>query len=428
MERGVGQHDPQVGVARGDLGSELGAGPAGQEHDGRLRRVQELLGLRVEPAETPRRLQVGDHQGQGLLVTVLPLAQAPDCPGVAGVHQEVEPAQALDRHHLAPVHRGGGLGDGLCAGGEAHATGVPELAGRAAGRAGVGLGMEAAVGGIVVLTAAVGAHGEAGHGGRRPVVGHVEGDGEARAAVGAVGERVAVAAVGRVEDLRPAVGAGGQVRRDRNPPFAGRVAGDDREAAGLLWCDRLAVQLVDDGGRRRRGLQPCLEGFQGGRRPESLDDDAGRVVAHRAGHARLARQAIDPGAEADALDGAADLDPPAGRHHRHRPIAKPAKATSPLRTPPLCRPPGGVPPPGPGRMWRVVRPGRPRPTRHSECEPGSGAGCGRPLESLWRWSRRRTRWPCWREPARRPWTGLRPGGLLPDSTSCRWLSPAWWCW
>ena len=74
-------------------------------------------------------------------------------------------------------------------------------------RAGVGLGVEAAVGRVLVLGAAGGAHGKAGHRGQRPVVGDAAHDREARPAVGAVDERVAVAAVGGVEQLAQAVRA-----------------------------------------------------------------------------------------------------------------------------------------------------------------------------------------------------------------------------
>src|ERR1035437_9041061 len=59
-------------------------------------------------------------------------------------------------------------------------------------RARIRLRMEAAVGGVVVLGAALRAHGEGRHGGVRPVVRDVADDGVPRAAVGAVGEGVPV--------------------------------------------------------------------------------------------------------------------------------------------------------------------------------------------------------------------------------------------
>src|SRR2546430_15638195 len=89
--------------------------------------------------------------------------------------------------------------------------------------------MEAAVARVVILGRAALAHLERCHGGERPVVGDAPHDREARPAVGAVGERVAVAAVGLVPQLRPAGGAGGpgggEPRPALPPPPAGPQPG-----------------------------------------------------------------------------------------------------------------------------------------------------------------------------------------------------------
>src|ERR1019366_9482084 len=76
---------------------------------------------------------------------------------------------------------------------------------RAARRASVRLRVEAPVGGVLILGAALFAHGEARHGGVRPVVRNVADDGLPRAAIGAVGESVPVPAV-------EGIGAIGQTR------------------------------------------------------------------------------------------------------------------------------------------------------------------------------------------------------------------------
>ena len=89
---------------------------------------------------------------------------------------------------------------------------------RPADGAGVGLRVEAAVGRVRVLARARRAHGEGRHGRARAVVGNAARDGEARAAVRAVDERVAEAAVGGVEELREALRAGGGVGRHRPWP------------------------------------------------------------------------------------------------------------------------------------------------------------------------------------------------------------------
>src|SRR5690606_30479027 len=78
--------------------------------------------------------------------------------------------------------------------------------------AGDGLGVETAVGGIVVFAGAALAHRESGHGGTGPVVGQRGDDGEAGTAVGAVDERVPVPAVGGIAQFGLARGAEGDVR------------------------------------------------------------------------------------------------------------------------------------------------------------------------------------------------------------------------
>ncbi len=102
---------------------------------------------------------------------------------------------------------------------------------RPAGRAGIGLRVEAAIAGVVVLAPAGRAHLEPGHRRGRAVVGDAAHDREARAAVGAVDERVAEAAVGRVAQLGQAVVAGRGVRRDERVGVAVRFALDDAEVA-----------------------------------------------------------------------------------------------------------------------------------------------------------------------------------------------------
>ena len=75
--------------------------------------------------------------------------------------------------------------------------------------------MEAAVEGIIIFRLALGAHLEIAHGGFGTVIGHILDYGKAGAAIGAVGEWIAVAAVFRIEQLAKASLAGSDIRRDK---------------------------------------------------------------------------------------------------------------------------------------------------------------------------------------------------------------------
>ena len=110
---------------------------------------------------------------------------------------------------------------------------------RAADEAGVGLGVEAAVARVAVLLGALGAHREVAHRGHRPVVGDVADDGEARAAVRAVDERVAVAAVAGSRSSASALGARGDVGRDERHRALLGARRADREVAEALGLDVL---------------------------------------------------------------------------------------------------------------------------------------------------------------------------------------------
>ena len=221
------------------------------------------------------------------------------CP--AGEMEAAQPLHGDDR----PVEQRPGGGLDVVPGLEPArrlAPGVHERHARAALRTGVGLRVEAPVAGVLVLGPAGRAHLEAGHRGVRPVVGDVSHDREARPAVGAVGERVAKAAVGGIEQLGEAVGAGGAVGRNRGArlPVARALADREAELAGVL--ERLGHHAFDVRQRRRLRGQPLEEALDRLRRRLDLHHHAARVVVHVARHAELAREAIDVGAKADALD------------------------------------------------------------------------------------------------------------------------------
>src|SRR3974390_1531285 len=83
---------------------------------------------------------------------------------------------------------------------------------RAAIPTGIWLGMEATIGGIVVFGPAGGAHLEFVHRSARAIIRDVANDGEARATVGAVDERIAESTVARIGHFAKAVVTHGDVR------------------------------------------------------------------------------------------------------------------------------------------------------------------------------------------------------------------------
>jgi len=173
---------------------------------------------------------------------------------------------------------------------------------------GVGLGVEAAVGGVVVFGLAGGAHWEDGHGGLGTVVGDAAGDGEAGAAVGAVEEGIAVAAVGGIEEFVEAVGAGGGVGGDAGGDATEDFAGEDAEAGFGDRVPFLHFDAVDAGEGWCFGAEAGQEGIEVLGRALELNGDAVGVVGDEAGEMFLMGEAVGEGAKAYALDDAADDD------------------------------------------------------------------------------------------------------------------------
>ena len=178
--------------------------------------------------------EVRRHQRERLVLAVLARAQLGHRGLVVGPAGEVEAADALHRDDRPAEQRAGGRLERVARARvlDVEPARVDEPHPRPAVGAGVRLGVEAAVRRVLVL-----ARGRPGTS-RTPAIvvfgrsyGHAAHDREARTAVRAVGERVAVAPVGGVEQLGQAVGAGRAVGRDGGARLAARRALADREAA-----------------------------------------------------------------------------------------------------------------------------------------------------------------------------------------------------
>ncbi len=412
VEGCVGHEHPEEAVAgRHGPGQARRTGfvrPGGCQHHRGLRGSQQGGGLRRQVGERGRHVGVADHHRERLGRAPLALPETLDGVGPGGVDGQVVAADSLDRDD-APTgqhaHRGG---EGVVAEGRR-----PWLAGgaecqlRAACGAGRRLGVEPAVRGVLVLASTGGAEVEAGHRRGGAVVGQAGHDAEARAAVGAGDERVAVAAVGWVVQLGQARLAHRGVRRDRRDVAASpRVALDDREPDGSRRLQHLGCDPVDEGARRRVCPQPAFELFDGGTRAFRLDEDAIGVIADVAGHPEGSRHAVHEGAEPHALDhpGHPDADPCHGwgRHIEcHRTtllwsgsaIAGSLLAKQVRRDRPGCRlwpswctsRPGPLGCPGPAEQRATRNSGQPpAPSQaahtfmtHGPLTPSGSAPCGR---------------------------------------------------
>ena len=158
-------------------------------------------------AEAVCLLQIAHHQGKRFVAAWFALTQPCDCGSVAGIDQQVKPAQPLERYNLTIAQCCRRLVQGICV----CSPLTDHVQVRPTDGAGIGLGMEAAVIGGIVFGLAGRAQGEVLHGSVDAVIGECLNDGEARAAVGAVGKGVAEAAVARVGNVGQTVGTGSDI-------------------------------------------------------------------------------------------------------------------------------------------------------------------------------------------------------------------------
>ena len=187
---------------------------------------------------------------------------------------------------------------------------------RPARRAGVRLGVEAPVGRVLVLGPAGRAHLEAGHRRQRPVVRDAAHDREARAAVRAVDERVAVAAVapGRTAPRRQSsqVAVSGADARARLA--AARRSRGSRSRARRSGASASVGDALDARQRRRLARQPR----RGTRSTASASPSTSSSTPRASLSTQPARpsslgEPVDVGPEADALDRPLDARADAAR-------------------------------------------------------------------------------------------------------------------
>ena len=237
---------------------------------------------------------------------VLSLPQESDGLGVLRVAGQVKAAWPLDGEDLAGLQQGVGVGHDVAR--DRVAMRVEQRDLRAALRAAVAFGVQAAIVRLAVLRLALFAHGEGLHARAFAVVWQTEADRIARAAVRAVGEGVAPAPAVRREHLAEAVAADGRVLPDHRRRASASAVEDievvrDGDRVGEARGDRV------DARQWWRVLMQALEQkVDRFARAADLDFDALRVVAHPARELEFVRESPDQWTEADALDDAAQAD------------------------------------------------------------------------------------------------------------------------
>ena len=251
VQRRVGEHHAQLGGARRDGGGDRRRGSRGASTIGRSGRSSIARSRAPSSTRSAAASAEATISANGLSSRCLRDRSSATAPGSSARQARWYPPTPLTATIRPASSASTAAASGRRPGRSGVAVGPQQRQRRPAVGAGVGLGVEPAVGGVVVLRLAAGAHPEPGHGRRRPVIGHPADDREPRAAVGAVDERVAVAAVVRIEQLVQAVAAGRRVRRDRGPGDAARRALDDLEPGMADRLAFLAQHAVDHGQRRR---------------------------------------------------------------------------------------------------------------------------------------------------------------------------------
>ena len=232
----------------------------------------------------------------------------------------MKPAQSLHRHDKPCMQCFRSSADGIFTL-DFFPRPLPQLGLRTATPAGVRLGVKAAIRRVVILRLTRRTHGKNRHRSAWPVIGDVAHDGEARPAVGAVDERIAVSPVRRLEEFPPTVCTDGNVRRDERANFVSGFAAHDAEA-GIVTQRSFPHRDVGDARQRRRFCRKARnELFNSPGRPLHFDRHAGGGVADRPIQPANLRQSKHIRPEADSLHNARHIDLAPNLHGQSRTIS-----------------------------------------------------------------------------------------------------------
>ena len=219
---------------------------------------------------------------------------------IRGVDAEMKSANSLDGDDFARGQAIDASRDRIV-GGNRGAIRGDESKLRAAIPARIWLRMEAPIGGILIFRLASSAHRKLRHRSLRPVVGYSPRNREARAAIGAIQKWIAIAPVVAIEQFAQAIRAGGGIGGNAGGDAAADFAGNDAETGIAVRLDLADGHRVNARQCGRFGAETEEKRFDAVVRALDLDDDSIGVVADESGQAFLKREAVNEGAEADAL-------------------------------------------------------------------------------------------------------------------------------
>ena len=100
MQRGVGQHDTKIIIARGNLIGNRVRCLFSQQHNRPPDGGQQLFLFTVDGSIAANGRKIGGHDGKGLFLANFPSAQAPDRIGIGGIGRQMISAKPLDRQNI----------------------------------------------------------------------------------------------------------------------------------------------------------------------------------------------------------------------------------------------------------------------------------------------------------------------------------------
>lgn len=232
-----------------------------------------------------------DHHGERLLIAMLPTPQTPHSRIFTGIAQQLISAEPLDRDDPSISDRSGDL------------LGIMTDPWPTA-RAGNCFGVEATARRIGIVCCAGRAHREASHRGGTAVIGQPLGDGVARAAMGAIDERIEMEAARRIKQLAQTLRTGRGIGGDPGRDLA-LLTDADVELVAFGDADRLHGNLVYPS--QWRFFQRQRIDKIGGAVALDLDHHATGIIGNEAAEPIARGEAVDVGTKAHALHGAAHM-------------------------------------------------------------------------------------------------------------------------